>query len=208
MCEARLPLARAGRVGLVALAIKALKATLYCHHDLRAQVLGRGAQAQPDASLPLTTQVSRQSPLTDLANPRAHNERRHRQVNWLARRLSDALGGEVFRASGLGGSDDTEQLHRRVTGLEQRSWTPRSVWMRPTTLRSMAEKVTVRVRDGTVDITPVSAGEHAAVRILTDRRGFIELVRGHASERVRIEGDADALARMLRVFSLEETMDS
>jgi DNA-binding HxlR family transcriptional regulator len=67
--------------------------------------------------------------------------------------------------------------------------------------------VSVRVRDGTVDVTPGSAGEHAAVRIVTDRQGFIDLARGHASERVRIEGDADALARMLRVFSLEETTD-
>jgi DNA-binding HxlR family transcriptional regulator len=70
------------------------------------------------------------------------------------------------------------------------------------------KSVTVRVRDGTVDVTPGSAGEHAAVRIVTDRQGFIELARGHAGDRVRIEGDADALARMLRVFSLEETTDS
>jgi DNA-binding HxlR family transcriptional regulator len=70
------------------------------------------------------------------------------------------------------------------------------------------KSVTVRVRDGTVDVTPGSAGEHAAVRIVTDRQGFIELARGHAGDRVQIEGDADALARMLRVFSLEETTDS
>jgi cell division protein FtsB len=92
---------------------------LYRHHDLRAEILSRAAQAQPDASLPRTTQVSRQSLLADLANLRAHNERLRRQVNKLARRLSEALGEEVFRASGLGGPDDTEALRRRVAELEQ-----------------------------------------------------------------------------------------
>jgi len=41
-----------------------------------------------------------------------------------------------------------------------------------------------------------------AVKIVTDRQGFIDLARGHAGDRVHIEGDADALARLQRVFSL------
>jgi len=53
-----------------------------------------------------------------------------------------------------------------------------------------------------VDGTPGSAGEHASVKIVTDRQGFIDLARGHAGDRVHIEGDADALARLQRVFSL------
>jgi regulator of replication initiation timing len=92
---------------------------LYRHHDLRAQILERGAQSQPDTSMPRSTQVSRQSLLADLANLRGHNERLRRQVNKLARRLSELIGEEVFRASGLGGPDDTEQLRRRVTEVEQ-----------------------------------------------------------------------------------------
>jgi chromosome segregation ATPase len=92
---------------------------LYRHHDLRAQILERGAQSQPDTSIPRTTQVSRQSLLADLANSRAENERLRRQVNKLAKRLSEVLGEEVFRASGLGGPNDTEQLRRRVAELEQ-----------------------------------------------------------------------------------------
>lgn len=63
------------------------------------------------------------------------------------------------------------------------------------------ERVTVRVHDGTVDVTPGGAAEHATLRIVTDREGFMELARGHAGDRVRIEGDADALARLQRVFS-------
>jgi len=92
---------------------------LYRHHDLRAQILQRAAKAQPDVSMPRTTQVSRQSLLADLANSRAENERLRRQVNKLAKRLSEVLGEEVFHASGLGGPDDTEQLRRRVAELEQ-----------------------------------------------------------------------------------------
>jgi DNA-binding HxlR family transcriptional regulator len=62
-------------------------------------------------------------------------------------------------------------------------------------------RVAVRVHDGTVDVTP-AANEHASVSIVTDRQGFIDLARGHASDRVRIEGDADALDRLRRVFFL------
>jgi hypothetical protein len=62
--------------------------------------------------------------------------------------------------------------------------------------------VAVRVHDGTVDVTPGSAGEHASVKIVTDRQGFIDLARGHVRDRVHVEGDADALARLRRVFSL------
>jgi regulator of replication initiation timing len=71
--------------------------------------------------MPRTTQVSRQSLLADLANSRAQNERLHRQNSKLARRLSEALAEEVFRASGLGGpaADETEALRRQVADLEQ-----------------------------------------------------------------------------------------
>jgi regulator of replication initiation timing len=106
-------------VAAVARAAGVDRSFLYRHHDLRAQILKRAAQAQPEASMPRTTQVSRQSLLADLANLRAHNERLRRQVTKLSRRLSEALGEEVFRASGLGGPDDTEQLRRQVGDLEQ-----------------------------------------------------------------------------------------
>jgi regulator of replication initiation timing len=106
-------------VAAVARAAGVDRSFLYRHHDLRAQILERAAQAQPEASMPRTTQVSRQSLLADLANLRAHNERLRRQVTKLSRRLSEALGEEVFRASGLGGPDDAEQLRRQVGDLEQ-----------------------------------------------------------------------------------------
>jgi regulator of replication initiation timing len=106
-------------VAAVARAAGVDRSFLYRHHDLRAQILERAAQAQPDASMPRTTQVSRQSLLADLANLRAHNERLRRQITKLSRRLSEALGEEVFRNSGLGGPDDAEQLRRQVGDLEK-----------------------------------------------------------------------------------------
>ena len=106
-------------VAAVARAAGVDRSFLYRHHDLRAQILERAVQSQPETSMPRTTHVSRQSLLADLANLRAHNERLRRQVTKLSRRLSEALGEEVFRASGLGGPDDTEQLRRQVGDLEQ-----------------------------------------------------------------------------------------
>jgi chromosome segregation ATPase len=109
-------------VAAVARAAGVDRSFLYRHHDLRAQILQRAAQSQSEASLPRITTVSRQSLLADLANCRAHNERLRRQITKLARRLSDALGEEVFRASGLGApaaADETEALRRSVGELEQ-----------------------------------------------------------------------------------------
>ena len=106
-------------VAAVARAAGVDRSFLSRHHALRAQILQRVAQAPPDASLPRISQVSRQSLLADLANLRAHNQRLRQQVSKLARRLSEVLGEEVFRASGLGGPDQTEMLRRRVGELEQ-----------------------------------------------------------------------------------------
>jgi regulator of replication initiation timing len=106
-------------VAAVARAAGVDRSFLYRHHDLRAQIFQRAAEAPPEASLPRTTQVSRQSLLADLANARAENERLRRQNTRLSRRLSELLGEDVFRASGLGGPDDTEQLRRQVAELEQ-----------------------------------------------------------------------------------------
>jgi len=108
-------------VAAVARAAQVDRSFLYRHHDLRAQILTRAAQSQPDASMTRSAKVSHQSLLADLANLRGHNERLRRQNGKLARRLSDALGEEIFRASGLGApaADETEELRRRVAELEQ-----------------------------------------------------------------------------------------
>jgi transposase-like protein len=89
---------------------------LYRHHDLRAQVHARSAA--PAAS-PASATASRQSLLADLANLREQNQRLRRQNTELTARLSEVLGEEAFRASGIGRTDDTEALRTRVSQLEQ-----------------------------------------------------------------------------------------
>lgn len=88
---------------------------LYRHHDLRAQIHARSTAPASPAS----TTVSKQSLLADLANLREQNQRLRKQNTDLTARLSEVLGEEVFRASGIGRTDDTEALRTRVGQLEQ-----------------------------------------------------------------------------------------
>jgi cell division protein FtsB len=107
-------------VAAVARAARVSRAFLYRHGDLRAQVLERMAAAPP--SVPATsaaTRVSDASLLAEVVNQRERNQRLARHIAKLEARLSELLGEQVFRASGLGAPDNIEQLHRRVTTLEQ-----------------------------------------------------------------------------------------
>lgn len=92
------------------------RSLIYRHSDLHAAVLARAAQP-PDG--PTGPQVSRQSLLADLANLTERNTRLARHITQLERRLSEALGQDAWRASGLGAPPDVETLTRRVTELEQ-----------------------------------------------------------------------------------------
>lgn len=89
---------------------------LYRHHDLRAQIISRAEATDTPAT---STAASKRSLMADLANMRAQNERLRRQNTALTARLSEALGTEVFQASGIGGTDETEQLRDQVNRLEQ-----------------------------------------------------------------------------------------
>jgi uncharacterized protein DUF6262 len=112
-------LAAAGQeISVSAVARKAAvdRSFLYRHHDLRAQIHARAAA--PAAS-PASTTASKQSLLADLANLREQNQRLRKQNTDLTARLSQVLGEEVFRASGIGRTDDSEALRTRVGQLEQ-----------------------------------------------------------------------------------------
>ena len=89
---------------------------LYRHHDLRAQI---HARATAPAGSTASTAASKQSPLADLANLREQNQRLRRQNTDLTARLSEVPGEEVFRASGIGRTDETETLRTRTGQLEQ-----------------------------------------------------------------------------------------
>jgi len=103
-------------VSAVARAAAVDRSFLYRHHDLRAQIHARAAAP---ASSPAPATASKQSLLADLANLREQNQRLRKQNTDLTARLSEVLGEEVFRASGIGRTDDTEALRARVGQLEQ-----------------------------------------------------------------------------------------
>ena len=77
------------------------------------------ARSAAPAASPASTAASKHSLLADLANLREQNQRLRKQNTDLTARLSEVLGGEVFRASGIGRTDDTEALRTRVGQLEQ-----------------------------------------------------------------------------------------
>jgi len=90
---------------------------LYRHRDLLAQIHASETQA-PDPSAASST-VSRSSLQADLLNAQHRSVRLAAQVHQLEQRLSEALGEQVWRESGLGAPDDIDQLERRITLLEQ-----------------------------------------------------------------------------------------
>jgi SCP-2 sterol transfer family len=63
------------------------------------------------------------------------------------------------------------------------------------------QRVSIHVHGGALDVTPGRAAE-PTLRIITDRQGFMDLARGHPGDRVRIEGDAEAMKRLQQIFSL------
>jgi cell division protein FtsB len=112
-------LAAAGQeisVSAVARAAGVDRSFLYRHHDLRAQI---HARATAPENSPASTAASKRSLLADLANLREQNQRLRRQNTDLTARLSEVLGEEVFQASGIGRTDETEALRTRASQLEQ-----------------------------------------------------------------------------------------
>ncbi|MCB5273739.1 hypothetical protein BJG92_03037 [Arthrobacter sp. SO5] len=90
---------------------------LYRHSDLHAAVLLKAAE--PTTAKTGGPSVSRPSLITDLANAHERIARLSRENAQVRQRLSEHLGEEVWRESGLGAPDDVDRLHHRVTELEQ-----------------------------------------------------------------------------------------
>ncbi|MFF5287348.1 hypothetical protein [Streptomyces sp. NPDC013171] len=72
--------------------------------------------ATPSGTGPTVTSASLQA---DLANAGARSARLATRVQQLEERLSEALGEEIWRASGLGPPADVAELNSRITRLEQ-----------------------------------------------------------------------------------------
>jgi cell division septum initiation protein DivIVA len=75
--------------------------------------------AEPPASSITGPAVSRASLIADLAGAHNRINRLVRENAQLRDRLSEALGEQTWRESGLGGPDDIDDLRRRNTELEQ-----------------------------------------------------------------------------------------
>ena len=90
---------------------------LYRHRDLLGQV--HTAQTNPAAAQGDGPMVSRASLLADLANAQGQISRQAARVRQLEKKLSELLGEQVWRETGLGAPADVDQLQRRIIELEQ-----------------------------------------------------------------------------------------
>ncbi|MCX4094552.1 DUF6262 family protein [Nocardia sp. alder85J] len=90
---------------------------IYRHRDLLAQV--HAAQTAPRQDGAAATSVTAASLRADLANAEARVARMAGHNKQLEKRLSELLGAEAWRESGLGAPADIDQLQRQVVNLEQ-----------------------------------------------------------------------------------------
>ncbi|WP_069769408.1 hypothetical protein [Streptomyces sp. LUP30] len=91
---------------------------LYRHRDLLGQVHAQARRAAHDPRRP----GPGREPGFPPSRPAAADARTARltaQIRRLETRLSEALGEQVWRESGIGGPEDTEQLQARITTLER-----------------------------------------------------------------------------------------
>jgi DNA-binding transcriptional ArsR family regulator len=90
---------------------------LYRHRDLLGQLHALDAQLS-DAAVPRSSAVSRASLQSDLHAAQQRSVRLTGRVQQLERRLSEQLGEQVWRESGLGAPNDIDQLQQRIRSLE------------------------------------------------------------------------------------------
>lgn len=107
------------QVGLSRLARRAGvdRSFLYRHADLLEQIHAIQAQAaNPPGVGPVVSSASLQA---DLLNAQQRAARLAAHVHQLEQRLSQALGEQAWRDSGLGAPDDIDQLEQRIVALDQ-----------------------------------------------------------------------------------------
>jgi chromosome segregation ATPase len=104
-------------VSAIARAASVDRTFLYRHADLLAQV--HLAQERPAAAENGGPAASRASLQADLANAQGQIARQAARTRQLEAKLSQLLGEQAWRESGLGAPEDTSKLKRRITELEQ-----------------------------------------------------------------------------------------
>jgi len=107
-------------VSAIARAAAVDRTFLYRHRDLLSQI--HALEAAPpvagDATGPAVTRASLQA---DLLAAQERAVRLNARVQQLEKRLSEALGEQAWRASGLGQSPDLDQLREQAAGLQQQN---------------------------------------------------------------------------------------
>jgi hypothetical protein len=93
---------------------------LYRHRDLLSKIhaLEAAPPAAGDATGPAVTRASLQA---DLLAAQERAVRLNARVQQLEKRLSEALGEQAWRASGLGQGPDLDQLREQATSLQQQN---------------------------------------------------------------------------------------
>jgi hypothetical protein len=112
--------AQAGQITISAVAARARvhRSFIHRHPDLRAAVIA--AADDPAASGPAGAgAVSRRSLLADNANLRERNRRLEHHARGLEQRLSELLGTQISRRTGLGSPDDAAALREQADSLRQ-----------------------------------------------------------------------------------------
>ena len=92
---------------------------LYRHRDLLAQV--HALETAPPATSGTGPAVTRASLQADLLAAQERTLRLAARVQQLERRLSEALGEQAWRESGLGAPADIDALNHKLTHLEQQA---------------------------------------------------------------------------------------
>jgi len=91
---------------------------LYRHRDLLTQI--HAAETEPptagDTTGPTVTRASLQA---DLLNAHERAIRLNTRIQQLEKRLSETLGEQAWRESGLGAPTDIDALNQKITHLEQ-----------------------------------------------------------------------------------------
>jgi hypothetical protein len=106
-------------VSAIARAAAVDRTFLYRHRDLLGQV--HATQAGPPAGKDAGPAVTRASLQTDLLAAHERALRLTARIAQLEKRLSEALGEQAWRESGLGAPADTGQLTTRIITLEQQA---------------------------------------------------------------------------------------
>ena len=104
-------------VSAIARAAAVDRTFLYRHRDLLGKI--HATQAGPTASSGTGPAVTRESLQSDLLAAHERALRLTARIQQLETRLSEALGEQAWRESGLGAPADVDTLNHKITNLEQ-----------------------------------------------------------------------------------------